>query len=490
MYLGHRIGGLIGPVSVLLATVGASLWAFSWPTVSQDEFGLLVYPNLILHGRIPNRDFFTPYGPGTFWPISLVFLATESPSIAAIRGIGLAYHVLLALGVRAAVKHTNESLMNVAGCMAGLLSAGLLLIPYGWLIALGAVLWSMSQMERERFLFAGFAGGLACIIRPEFILVVLVTNGFRIRNSRCLFRFTLGLVIGTLPLAWHVIIVGPQLFTDAFLYRLLVNTRLGLPYRDPGMAAALLVLFAAVLFLCWLAARRRTNQVLSHAALAISLLPQVLQRTDREHVLFVAVAVVPLALAHLSLSAAARVPSTLARSLSYLPWAVAMTGLGFYTFAPHGQLASVNGHSLYVSSNRVAVHLQDSVSRIRSELRPGEDVFVGTEDMNLPSISPNYFYYLLPKRVPHSYFLELAPGVSERPGSGLLDDIRKADTLILSEFPAEQRHTLFPYLGAGSTRVDRYIESNFCMVERFSGYSVFPDVNFYRVCRANRYLQR
>lgn len=443
---------------------------------------LLTYPDLITHGLIPNRDFFTPYGPGTFWPLSMVYLAAGGPSIMAARAVGLTYHILLALGVMAVAKPYGRVAATFAGCIAGILVAGLLLVPYGWLLALSALLWSVACADRGRFLWAGVISGFACMVRPEFLIAVLLANVPWLKSRHAGLRFAAGFFFGILPLAFHIWLVGSALFENVILQRIQVDAHLPFSQTSPGVVAALVILLLIIAAVSWSAVRNRTPRALSHAGLAIGLLPQALQRTDREHVLFVAVAVFPLFVAHVRLSkfTAAKAPMLAAAAL--LPWLLVVAGLAFYLVAPRGRLVSFNNRTIYVSTTAVATKLEASLAQVQSELRPGENVFVGTENMSRSVVNAGYFYYLLPSHPPHAYYLELAPGVSDRRGSRLINDVRGSDVLLLSEAPRDQRKILFRNLPPGSRSVDRYIDQHFCRIDHVPGVGSFPDVNLYRAC--------
>src|SRR6476620_7054704 len=95
------VDGLL--VALVAATAG--LFALRAPTFTEDEYSLLIYADLIGRGRVPNRDFFTPYGPGTLWPITVANHVVGHASVIAERMVGLGYHVALAVGVWRLASH-------------------------------------------------------------------------------------------------------------------------------------------------------------------------------------------------------------------------------------------------------------------------------------------------------------------------------------------------------------------------------------------------
>src|SRR5439155_2964883 len=84
---------LIG--TLLIIAVVLPMWAsFEQPALSMDEGALLVYPEQILKGKLPYRDFETFYGPANPLLLSAAY-ATCSPSVISERAVGLVYRLLI-----------------------------------------------------------------------------------------------------------------------------------------------------------------------------------------------------------------------------------------------------------------------------------------------------------------------------------------------------------------------------------------------------------
>ena len=88
----------------------------------------------------------------------------------------------------------------------------------------------------------------------------------------------------------------------------------------------------------------------------------------------------------------------------------------------------------------------------------------------------------MPNNRADAYFLELAPGSSERQGSSLAADIAAADVLALSDFSQNKSMQLFPYLTRGSNHANQTVQREFCHIDRLPGYSTFPAIQLYRAC--------
>jgi hypothetical protein len=71
-------------------------------------------------------------------------------------------------------------------------------------------------------------------------------------------------------------------------------------------------------------------------------------------------------------------------------------------------------------------------ARVRALSRPGDSLFVGPQDLRRTNYGPTYMYFLLDEFEPASYYMEMNPGTANREGSGLADEVRQADWLILT----------------------------------------------------------
>ena len=79
----------------------------------QDEGMLLVYPELILGGLLPHRDFLASYPPGNFFLLALCYQVFEL-SISVERVVGLSYRIALILGI--VVLGNRRGAMTGAAC--------------------------------------------------------------------------------------------------------------------------------------------------------------------------------------------------------------------------------------------------------------------------------------------------------------------------------------------------------------------------------------
>ena len=63
---------------------------------------------------------------------------------------------------------------------------------------------------------------------------------------------------------------------------------------------------------------------------------------------------------------------------------------------------------------------------------PGDTLIVGPGDLAVTPYSESYLYYLLPELEPGTRYIEMDPGVANADDSGLADEMRAADVVILS----------------------------------------------------------
>lgn len=89
-------------------------------------------------------------------------------------------------------------------------------------------------------------------------------------------------------------------------------------------------------------------------------------------------------------------------------------------------------------------------------------MFVGPLDLRRTNYGPSYMYFLLRQLEPASYYMEMNPGTANRERSGLSDELRRADWLILtSEWDgATEENDSQKY---GSPEPNRVVRDEFCL---------------------------
>ena len=82
-------------------------------------------------------------------------------------------------------------------------------------------------------------------------------------------------------------------------------------------------------------------------------------------------------------------------------------------------------------------------------------------------------YYLLPSLRSRAKHVEVTPGVSSARGSGLRDDVQRADVLVLIRTTPGFRRDLFPFEKPGSTEAADALRADFCVIARIDYYVVY-----------------
>ena len=130
-------------------------------------------------------------------------------------------------------------------------------------------------------------------------------------------------------------------------------------------------------------------------------------------------------------------------------------------------------YTAYASDAAPTRQLLNTVERIS---KPGERLLVGPQDLRKTSYSDAFFYYLLPQLTPGTYYIEMDPGVANAKDSGLADEVRRADLLILSSSwnywsePNNSRQV-------GPDAPNQVVRTQFCLVGTFG-----PHYKLYQHC--------
>src|SRR5712691_9981102 len=85
--------------TILIASAVIALWpAFYSPAMPMDEVMVLVYPEMLLKGHLPYRDFESIYGPGNISILAAAY-AGFGTNIFVERGVGLICRLLILVGI-------------------------------------------------------------------------------------------------------------------------------------------------------------------------------------------------------------------------------------------------------------------------------------------------------------------------------------------------------------------------------------------------------
>lgn len=450
---------------VLLVIVATAASGYEAVAQRMDDGALLLYPELILKGWWPYRDFETFYGPANVYLLAGIY-AVFQPGIFVARTVGLLYQLTILAAIFCIVRPRGTVLALgsafIAHCF--LLLTGL--APSPWLGALACALWSLflaaaSPGSRQIF-FAGILGAATLLFRPDLTPAVLVSASllmfFQPRGIR--WKYLWGFGLGLLPLLFLICFAGfRNVFDNLFLYPVIVtNPARKLPLSSLPPYVIYLLVFHVIATAANLAAgflalgkdkSLWSNRLFAAAAVfSLGTTHQALQRMDSGHVTlccFLSLALLPVALAIIADRWSRSPPSgsrsllcvavTLLVALGLAPEIVPVVrqavGLGGRSRKDDMVFLEHKGRRFPVDSISVAHETGALLEKITSLASPGQRLFVGPADLRRTNYNDTFIYHLLPQLTPATYFLEMNPLSANRPGSRLVTDLATADWLIL-----------------------------------------------------------
>lgn len=464
---------------------------------TMEEGFMLVFPERLRAGDVPNVDFLHLYGPGSLH-VLVGWFELLGTSLTSQRIFGLLQ--LLAGG--AAVVVITRPTGRVLATMAGLCFLVLMITPTGlaalaWPGALALGLWSIAVGLRSRAaigrarlrlqLVAGLLAGLALSFRPDMIVALLLGWVVLFVLRVTVVPVVVGALVGLLPMWVHLVMagIGPSwqgmfldpvvelrpgrslpvppswTFVDGALQALsedpIYAPWWGLPAPSASQQLFLWFWFVVaaniavpvVLLVAW---RRRTEirhllePLLAAALFGLGLTGQAMQRPDSTH------------LAWGSAVTFAILAPTIGVVLGRGAWrrvvipfaAVSLVLLivaPFFTLRPYllttrislgnkdGGYEVVRDDRRFIAPNTATqLASQAAVDDLERLSTPGERLLVGPADLSRAVYNDVVFYHLFPELDPATYFIEMDPGLADAPSSGLSADVASADWLILTNF--------------------------------------------------------
>ena len=469
--------GLGVVVAVFLLPVRAD---FLKPVIPMEEGSVLVYPERVIAGAIPNRDFETLYGPANVWLLAGVYQVL-GPSVTVERSVGLIYRLTLVLALFFIARRFGISAGIAAGLLAVLLTAGTWAVAYAWFGGLALATWSLYfASDRRRPLLGGILGGLALAFRPDLVLAIAALT-LTVRE----WRFIVGVLLGSIPIWILLALAGFTPIANGLIVDPIVRDRSGARFPIPWTSPLLWLVLGSTLMViaAGLMLRRRTGDkgLFTCAIFSIGLLPQAFQRPDGWHLMSagcVAVALLPAA----ATVFAAREHRTTAAILSglvalALTWgsAVLVTtesiGESFGMGSPASYPLTFDGRTVLLPAQEQVRWLSELMTEITSDSAQGDRIYVGPRNTSRTVYNDTFLYYLLPQLTPSTYFLEMNPGTADSPGSRLADDVSSADVVVLTtrydDWAASQA------LATGHSGPSVLDRTDFCLRNRYGPWELF-----------------
>jgi hypothetical protein len=368
---------------------------------------------------------------------------------------------------------------------------------------------------------SGALAGLSLTFRPDLILALGLAHGWmwwRGRRSH-LGSWLVGVVVGCTSLVVHLFQAGPAAMWRGMFVEPVIDLRGGRELPRPpswdhldgalqvigekfapwwGLPALgtpkQLVLWFFLLPIAALAvvviARRVTPRAATSALVGarrsdtlsaiglfgVGLLPQALQRPDSAHFNWVSAVSIPVLVLATSDVLRVRAPrrrparvsalAVVAAIVVVIPAFTVRTYLGYVTDTVRGDLDTLtverNGREFYLGDHRPWLASVEVVRDLDQWIEPGQRLFVGPVDLRQTAYSDAFFYYLFPELDPATYFIEMDPGLANREGSRLADDVASADWLILTRFWSQWIEPNDSIV-FGSDVPNQIVERHFCL---------------------------
>ena len=497
-------------IIVLLVIVGTAAPGYDAVAQRMDDGSVLLYPELILKGWLPYRDFESFYGPANAYLLAGVY-ALFSPSIFAARTVGFAYHLAILAALFCIVRPRGVCLALGSVLIAHffLLLTGL--APFAWIGGLACALWSIwlaaARPGARGIFLAGLLAAVALLFRPDLTPAVLLSTGLLLLFQPGKIRWTglAGFGLGMLPLIFLIYAVGFRNFFDnVFLYPVVfTNPARKLPWASLPPYVIYLLGFHLVAALInagagFLALRKETsawpNRVFLAAAIfALGITHEALQRMDSGHITlccFLSLALLPVSLAILFDHWIARPASQSRHLLLVAVTLLLVAGMAPELIFPVRQAFGAGGRSkkddvVFLEHHGRSFPMESlSVARETSELletitnlaSTGQRLFVGPADLRRTNYNDTFLYHLLPQLKPATYFLEMNPLSANRPGSRLSADLLSADWLILDhrldDWNEPNESSRF-----GSDAPNQVVQSNFELRDQRGSYDIYRKKN-------------
>jgi hypothetical protein len=475
--------------TVLVLVVVRSILALGAAGPQMDEGDSLAYGDRVGQGDVPWRDFETFYGPANPYLIQLAYR---------VFGTDVFAERLVAVGFRLALVAALLALawrFDAVGFLASA-AVAVVLVPAGDLFAwpgvevIAVLAAELAVLARRHALAAGALAGFAVLVRYDYApAALLAALPFLVRRDVSWKRFgaafaAVAALYVPILVAAHarLVQVAGDVARGADGRRLPIPSAAGYPgnvLRAGLIAVALLVVVGGVALFRRGDVRQR---IFLGAGLAcVASLPHTLSRPDEMHVL--AGTILPLTLVPLLVSDGIRRLSGRVAAFAMigvaavvLDVAVMVAGGGFRPlFEPQsnpGATVRHAGREFPLVDSLTAAHVQAVVDAAAKAAPRGSRLFVGPRDLRRTNYADTYVYFLLPEYRPASFYVELEPGTLNETGTRAVEELRKADLLILTTLWDEwhEPNTSREY---GSSAPSRYVESAFCKRFQRGEYTLF-----------------
>lgn len=174
-------------VAVVLLAPVPGLLRYQGPPM--EEGFMLVFPERLLAGDLPHRDFLHLYGPGSLWVLAAIY-KVFGVDITVERLVGLFQHAAVAFGLFSVLRPWGRRIATAGAVVSIVILIGPLgLSAMAWNGALAAAVCALAvgaagrrRVDRGEpatalLAVAGVLGGVALLYRPDLIIAVLLGLG-------------------------------------------------------------------------------------------------------------------------------------------------------------------------------------------------------------------------------------------------------------------------------------------------------------------------
>ena len=516
----------VGSVAALIALPLRGLYHTTGGTM--EEAFMMVFPERMMKGDLPNRDFLHLYGPGAL-QVLVGWYKVFGISLESERTFGLIQHLAIIFALFALARPWGRI---AAAAVAGL-AVFYVLTPIGltamaWNGGIALCLWSMvfalrarhAEKPRRSLIAAGVLAGLALTYRPDLAPALILVYGWYLWRNRRWHTVLPAALVGLLPMWVHIALVGPSTAFRGMIidpvFRLRAGRALPRPpswshldgslqaiaelvppwWKLPALSApkelffwffAMLIVPVVVL---WVAIRlwRRTPSpraavLLCGGLFSLGVLPQALQRPDSTHLSWVTCISFPLLILAVVEIVRHRIPRTTVRQRATAGAAVALVLtlvvaplFTFRYYLLHVRVSagnvqppfpvSRNGRRFYLGDYGPYLASRDVIADLDRMSKPGERLLVGPSDLRRTWYSDAFFYYLFPELTPSTYFIEMDPGLANAANSPLASEVASSDWVILTSFWDGWREPNSS-MDYGSDRPNQVLRDKFCEVGNY-----------------------
>jgi len=220
--------------------------------------------------------------------------------------------------------------------------------------------------------------------------------------------------------------------------------------------------------------------VAATALFGLGILPQALQRPDSTHLAWVAVVSWSVLVAIVALVLRPRLAALHGGAAGLV--GTAALGLVMFVVCPfftyrtyllHTRVAVQDlplpfeiergGRRFWVGDPAVARGVAAMIPDLEALSEPGDRLFVGPGDLRRTIYADTYIYWLFSELEPATYYIEMDPGLADAAGSGMAQDIARADFVVLTN---TWGGWIEPNASVelGSPEHNQAVADNFCLV--------------------------